>query len=286
MHYPVMLPEVLEYLAIRPDGIYLDATTGMGGHSGAIASHLTSGLVISNDRDAVSLEMARRNCEPWVERMRFHQGDFRSLPEALREAGVDAVDGLVGDFGVSRYQLTSAERGFSLQADGPLDMRMDQGQSLTAADIVNTTGEKDLANLIYELGEERHSRRIARNIVRHRPIRSTLHLVRVVEEVLPRRGRLSPATQTFLALRRAVNEEDGQLRTFFDLAPGLVKSGGRLVVISFMSLEDRIAKIRLRELEKQGTAKVLTKHVVKPSAEETVANPASRSAVLRAIQMV
>lgn len=286
MHYPVMLPEVLQYLAIRPDGIYLDATTGMGGHSGAIASRLTSGLVISNDRDAVSLEMARRNCEPWVERMRFHQGDFRSLPEALREAGVDAVDGLVGDFGVSRYQLTSAERGFSLQADGPLDMRMDQGQSLTAADIVNTTGEKDLANLIYELGEERHSRRIARNIVRHRPIRSTLHLVRVVEEVLPRRGRLSPATQTFLALRRAVNEEDGQLRTFFDLAPGLVKSGGRLVVISFMSLEDRIAKIRLRELEKQGTAKVLTKHVVKPSAEETVANPASRSAVLRAIQMV
>lgn len=286
MHYPVMLPETLEFIAIRPDGIYLDATTGMGGHSGAIASRLTSGLLISNDRDAISLEMARANCQPWVERIRFHHGDFRSLPEALREAEVDAVDGLVADFGVSRYQLTSAERGFSLQADGPLDMRMDQSQGITAADIVNSTGEKDLANLIYELGEERHSRRIARNIVRQRPIRSTLHLVRVVEEVVPRRGRLSPSTQTFLALRRAVNEEDGQLRAFFDLAPGLLKPGGRMVVISFMSLEDRIAKIRFRELEKQGKAMVLTKHVVKPSAEEVAANPASRSAVLRAIQMV
>lgn len=285
MHYPVMLPETLEYLAVRPDGIYLDATTGMGGHSGAIASRLTTGLVICNDRDAISLDMARKNCEPWLSRMRFHHGDFRSLPGALREAGVDAVDGLVGDFGVSRYQLTSADRGFSLQADGPLDMRMDQSQHLTAAEIVNTTGEKELANLLYELGEERHSRRIARNIVRHRPIRSTLHLVQVVEEVLPRRGRISPSTQTFLALRRAVNDEDGQLRAFFDVAPRLVKPGGRLVVISFMSLEDRIAKIRFRDLAKQGKATVLTKHVVKPSAEEVLANPASRSAVLRAIQM-
>jgi 16S rRNA (cytosine1402-N4)-methyltransferase len=285
MHYPVMLPETLEYLAVRPDGIYLDATTGMGGHSGAIASRLTSGLVICNDRDAVSLDMARKNCEPWLSRMRFHHGDFRSLPGALREAGVDAVDGLVGDFGVSRYQLTSADRGFSLQADGPLDMRMDQSQHLTAAEIVNTTGEKELANLLYELGEERHSRRIAKNIVRHRPIRSTLHLVQVVEEVVPRRGRISPSTQTFLALRRAVNDEDGQLRAFFDVAPRLVKPGGRLVVISFMSLEDRIAKIRFRDLAKQGKATVLTKHVVKPSAEEVLANPASRSAVLRAIQM-
>ena len=286
MHYPVMLPEVLEYLAIRPDGVYLDATAGMGGHSGAIAARLAGGLVIANDRDAVSLAMARANCAEWADRMHFHQGDFTTLAEALREAGVDAVDGVVADFGVSRYQLTSAERGFSLQADGPLDMRMDQSRGVTAAEIVNTVPEKDLANLIYELGEERHSRRIAKCIVRNRPIRSTLHLSQVVEQVLPRRGRIAPATQTFLALRRAVNEEDGQLRAFFDVAPGLVKPGGRLVVISFMSLEDRIAKNRIRDLARQGSARVLTKHVVKPGAEEITANPASRSAVLRAMERV
>jgi 16S rRNA (cytosine1402-N4)-methyltransferase len=285
MHYSVMLSEVLEYLAVRPDGNYLDATTGLGGHSAAIASRLKKGVVIANDRDATSLEMARQHCAEWVDRMRFHHGDFASLPEALRGAGIAKVDGLLADFGVSRYQLTSAERGFSLQTDGPLDMRMDQSQGVTAAEIVNTVDERQLANLIYELGEERQSRRIARNIVRNRPIRSTLHLAAVVEEVVPRRGRLSPSTQTFLALRRAVNEEDGQLRTFFDVAPGLVKSGGRLVVISFMSLEDRIAKNRLRDLAREGKATVLTRHVVKPSAEELQANPASRSAVLRAIEL-
>lgn len=285
MHYSVMLSEVLEYLAVRPDGNYLDATTGLGGHSAAIASHLKKGVVIANDRDATSLEMARQHCAEWVDRMRFHHGDFASLPEALRGAGIAKVDGVLADFGVSRYQLTSAERGFSLQTDGPLDMRMDQSQGVTAAEIVNTVDERQLANLIYELGEERQSRRIARNIVRNRPIRSTLHLAAVVEEVVPRRGRLSPSTQTFLALRRAVNEEDGQLRTFFDVAPGLVKSGGRLVVISFMSLEDRIAKNRLRDLAREGKATVLTRHVVKPSAEELQANPASRSAVLRAIEL-
>lgn len=284
MHYPVMLPEVLEYLAIRPEGIYLDATAGMGGHSGAIASRLTSGMVIANDRDATSLAMARENCEAWFQRMRFHHGDFSTLPEALREAGVEAVDGLLADFGVSRYQLTSAPRGFSLQADGPLDMRMDQSQGITAAEIVNMRAERELANLIYELGEERQSRRIAKNIVRNRPIRSTLHLSQVVEQVVPRRGKFSPATLTFLALRRAVNEEDGQLRAFFDVAPGLVKPGGRMVVISFMSLEDRVAKNRLRDLAKEGKATLLTKHVVKPSAEEVAVNPASRSAVLRAME--
>lgn len=286
MHYPVMLPEVLEYLAIRPEGVYLDATAGMGGHSGAIAAGLSGGLVIANDRDAVSLAMARENCAEWVDRMRFHQGDFSTLPEALREAGVDGVDGVVADFGVSRYQLTSAGRGFSLQADGPLDMRMDQSRGVTAAEIVNNTPEKELANLIYELGEERHSRRIAKSIVLNRPIRSTLALSRAVEQVVPRRGRIAPATLTFLALRRAVNEEDTQLRGFFDVAPGLLKPGGRLVVISFMSLEDRIAKNRFKDLARAGTARILTKHVVKPSAGEIAVNPASRSAVLRAIEKI
>lgn len=281
-----MLPQVLEYLAVKRDGVYLDATAGMGGHSGAIAARLRGGMVIANDRDAVSLAMAREGCAEWVDHMRFHLGDFSTLPDALREAGVDGVDGLVADFGVSRYQLTSAERGFSLMADGPLDMRMDQSGGVTAADLVNTMPEKELADLIFEFGEERRSRRIAKSIVRNRPIRTTLALVRAVEEVVPRRGRIAPATLTFLALRRAVNEEDAQLRTFFDLAPGLLKPGGRLVVISFMSLEDRIAKQRFRDLARMGLVRVLTKHVVKPDAEEIAVNPASRSAVLRAIEKV
>lgn len=285
MHYPVLLAEVLEYLAVRPDGNYLDATAGMGGHTGAIAKCLQEGIVISNDRDSVSLGMARQNCSEWASRIRFHHGDFSSLPAAVQEAGFEKVDGVLADFGVSRYQLTSAERGFSFQSDGPLDMRMDTRQQETAADIVNFSSERDLANLLYQEGEEHASRRIAREIVRSRPIHTTGQLASVVERVIPRRGKLHPASKTFLALRRATNREDAQLKDFFDHAPGLVASGGRLVVISFMSLEDRLAKQRMRELEKQGKGTILTKHVVKPSADEIKINPPSRSAVLRAMVM-
>ncbi len=285
MHYPVMLAEVLEYLAVRPDGKYLDATAGMGGHTGAIAKALREGIVISNDRDSVSLQMARENCSEWASRIRFHHGDFASLPAAVQEADLEKVDGVLADFGVSRYQLTTGERGFSLQADGPLDMRMDTGQQETAADIVNFASERDLANLIDQEGEEHASRRIAREIVRSRPIHSTGQLASAVERVIPRRGKMHPASKTFLALRRATNSEDAQLKAFFDNAPGLVAPGGRLVVISFMSLEDRLAKQRMRELEKQGKGTILTKHVVKPSADEIRINPPSRSAVLRAMVM-
>ncbi len=285
MHYPVMRDEVLEYLAVRPDGKYLDCTAGMGGHTGAIAALLREGAVIANDRDERSLEMARANCAEVAERIRFHHGDFASLGEAVQQQGWEKVDGVVADFGVSRYQLTTAERGFSLQADGPLDMRMSETQERTAADIVNFLEERELANLLYREAEEYDSRRIAREIVRNRPIRSTLHLASVIEKAVPRRGRLSPSTKSFLAIRRAVNEEDTQLRAFFDVAPGLVAPGGRLVVISFMSLEDRVAKQRLRDLERQGKGTVLTKHVVKPSADEIRQNPPSRSAVLRAMEM-
>lgn len=280
-----MRDEVLYYLAVRPDGRYLDCTAGMGGHTAAIASMLREGLVIANDRDARSLEMAQANCAPLAHRIRFHQGDFGSLPDALHQQGWPRVDGVLADFGVSRYQLTSAERGFSLQADGPLDMRMNQSQELTAAHLVNALDEKELADLLYREAEEYDSRRIARAIVRSRPIRSTLHLASVVEKAVPRRGRLSPSTKTFLALRRVVNDEDGQLRRFFDTAPDLLAPGGRLVVISFMSLEDRVAKQRMRDLEKQGRGALLTKHVVKPSADEVRQNPPSRSAVLRAMEM-
>jgi len=285
MHYPVMREEVLAYLAVHADGHYLDCTAGMGGHTGAIAGALKEGFVIANDRDERSLEMARANCAPFAARIRFHQGDFRSLKEAVEQQGLRHVDGLVADFGVSRYQLTTAARGFSLQADGPLDMRLSASQEVTASDLVNHMEERELANLLYREAEEYDSRRIAREIVRNRPIRSTAHLASVVEKAVPRRGKLHPATKSFLALRRAVNEEDAQLRAFFEVAPGLVVPGGRVVVISFMSLEDRVAKQRFRELEKAGRGQVLTKHVVKPSPEEVKSNPPSRSAVLRAMEM-
>ena len=246
MHQPVMLEEALEHLAIRPDGIYLDATAGLGGHTGAIARRLAAGFVIANDRDPESLELARRNTADAGDRIRFHHGEFSTLHEALRENGIDRVDGLLADLGVSRFQLTGAERGFSILTDGPLDMRMDQTQGTTASELVNYTAEKALADLIYQLGEERRARKIARAIVRARPIRSTQHLADVVERAAHRTGRLHPATQTFQALRMAVNDEQRELDKLLELAPELVKSKGRVVVISFMSLEDRKVKERFR----------------------------------------
>ena len=173
MHVPVMLAECLEYLALRPDGIYLDTTAGLGGHSGAIAERLTTGFVIANDRDAESLELAKLNTSQWADRIRYHRGAFSELRSALANLGVEQVDGLLADLGVSRYQLTEPERGFSLMADGPLDMRQDRSQELTADELVNFTAEKELADLIYRFGEERRSRRISRAIVRARPIHST-----------------------------------------------------------------------------------------------------------------
>ena len=285
MHEPVMLEEALEHLAIRPDGIYLDATAGLGGHTGAIARRLTSGVVIANDRDPESLEMAQANTADVADRIRWHHGIFSTLNEALQANGVSQVDGLLADLGVSRFQLTGAARGFSILTEGPLDMRMDQTRGTTAADLVNYTAEKALADLIYQLGEERRARKIARAIVRARPIRSTRHLADVVERAAHRTGRLHPATQTFMALRMAVNEEQGELDRLLDLIPELVKPKGRAAVISFMSLEDRKVKVKFRELQQQGRAQTLTKRPLRPTEKEIEANPASRSAKLRALEM-
>lgn len=285
MHVPVMLEEALEHLAIRPDGIYLDATAGLGGHTGAIARKLTSGLVIANDRDLKSLELARQNTADVAGRIRFHHGEFSTLHEALRENGIDQVNGLLADLGVSRYQLTDAERGFSILTEGPLDMRMNQTTGVTAADLVNYTAEKALADLIYQLGEERRARKIARAIVRARPIRSTRHLADVVERAAYRTGRLHPATQTFMALRMAVNDEQGELDRLLEAAPELVQSKGRIVVISFMSLEDRKVKNRFRDLDREGRATTLTKRPLRPTEDEIQVNPAARSAKLRALEM-
>ena len=285
MHVPVMLGECLEFLAVRPDGIYLDATAGMGGHTAAIAARLTTGFVIANDRDAESIELAKTNTTQWAERIRYHRGSFGELGAALASHGVERVDGLLADLGVSRYQLTEPSRGFSLMADGPLDMRMDRSQGTTADEIVNFSREKQLADLIYRFGQERRSRKISRAIVRARPIHTTQHLARVIEEVVPRTGKLHPATQTFMALRLAVNDEQGELDRFLEVAPDLVKSGGRIVVISFMSLEDTKVKHSFQALARAGRARILTKHVVRPAPEEIVNNPPSRSAKLRSLEL-
>ncbi|MBX9603770.1 MAG: 16S rRNA (cytosine(1402)-N(4))-methyltransferase RsmH [Bryobacteraceae bacterium] len=285
VHVPVMLAECLEYLAIRPAGVYVDATCGLGGHTGAIARRLETGFVVACDRDAESLEMARANTADCADRIRFRHSTFSGLRETLTSAGVEKADGLLADLGVSRYQLTEAGRGFSLMADGELDMRMDRSQGDTAADIVNFTAEKALADLIYELGEERRSRRISRAIVRARPITTTRHLAKVIEQAAPRTGRLHPATQTFMALRIAVNREREELAALLKLLPELVGSGGRVVILTFMSLEDREVKVAFRELQRRGAAKVLTKHVVAPAPTEVAENPPSRSAKLRALEM-
>jgi 16S rRNA (cytosine1402-N4)-methyltransferase len=285
MHVPVMPAESIELLAIRPEGVYLDCTAGLGGHSGMIARQLTTGTVIANDRDTRSLEMARANTAEWADRMCFHYGGFGSLADAVSQAGFEKVDGLLADLGVSRYQLTAPDRGFSFMADGPLDMRMDQTSRTTAADLVNHTDEKTLADLIYQMGEERRARRIARAIVRARPLRSTLHLADVVERAVPRTGRLHPATKTFMALRMAVNDEPGELGRLLEIAPGLLKSGGRMVVISFMSSDDRMVKEKFKALGQAKQAMVLTKHPLQPTDEESFNNPASRSAKLRALEM-
>jgi 16S rRNA (cytosine1402-N4)-methyltransferase len=285
-HFSVLLAESMQYLSVRPEGIYVDVTAGLGGHTGSIAGRLESGLVIACDRDAESLELARRNTAAHSERIRYFHGRFSQLPQALKEAGVELVDGVLADLGVSRYQLASGERGFSLMSDGALDMRMSRDDEFTAANYVNELSEKDLADLIYQYGEERRSRRISRAIVRARPILTTGRLAQVVEEAVPRTGRIHPATQTFMALRLKVNSEFEELDALLRIVPGVLKPGGRFVVLTFMSTEDRKVKQAFQAEAKAGRGVILTKHVVKPTDEEVFKNAASRSSKLRALQRV
>jgi 16S rRNA (cytosine1402-N4)-methyltransferase len=285
-HYPVMLDECLEYLNIRPEGVYYDATAGLGGHSGAIARRLTSGLLIACDRDPESLEIARANTRDVSSRIHFHQALFSQLGEVLQKEGIARLDGLAADLGVSRYQLTVGARGFSLMADGPLDMRMSPAEQRTAASIVNFESEQELARLIFTLGEERRSRKIARAIVRGRPITTTGQLAKLIERAAPRTGKLHPATRTFMALRIAVNREMEELDALLERIPQAVAPGGRVVIIAFMSLEDRRVKRSFQEWARAGTARALTRHVVRPSEREMRENPPSRSAKLRAAEIL
>lgn len=285
-HVPVLLTESLEYLAIRPEGRYIDFTCGLGGHTRAIAGKLTTGSVLALDRDAESLEQAKENTKEFHDRIIFRHSAFSHLDEAIRSEGWDLVDGMIADLGVSRVQLTTAERGFSLMNAGPLDMRMDRQAQTTAADIINGSSEQELVQLFMELGEERRipAQKAARAI-RVRPIRDTRQLAEVVASAVPRVGKLHPATRIFQALRMAVNEEPAELDALLAHAPEHLKQGGRFVVIAFHSGDDRKVKNAFREMGRARLVRVLTKHVVRPGPEETRRNPPSRSAVLRALEM-
>jgi 16S rRNA (cytosine1402-N4)-methyltransferase len=289
-HTPVMLDEVLEWLRIKAEGTYIDATLGAGGHSAAIAQKLANGngRLISLDRDAQALELAGERLKGFGKKVTLVHGAFSRIAEVVQELGIPPVDGVLADLGVSSMQLDQAARGFSFREAGPLDMRMDAGEEITAGEIVNRWQEKELADLLYREADERDSRRIARAIVRARPIRDTAHLATVVAGARKQWGRqrLHPATKTFLALRIAVNREMEELGQFLLRTPATLSSGGRWVVLSYHSREDRLVKHAFQEGEHQGTLKVLTKHVIRPTELETGANPRSRSAKLRCAEKI
>jgi 16S rRNA (cytosine1402-N4)-methyltransferase len=290
-HVPVLLDEVLEFLNVRPGGVIVDATVGLGGHSAEIAKRLGArGRLICFDRDPEAMELAKAR----MEELRAELGD--AMPEVVFEprafseaAGViapESLDGLLADFGVSSLQLDEAQRGFSFRLDAPLDMRMDTRSGETAEQVVNQEDENELADLIYEFGEERRSRRIARAIVRARPIRSTAELASIISAAAPsmKGDKIHPATRTFQALRIRVNDELGEIRSLLASAPSLLKPGGRLVLISFHSLEDRLVKDAFREAGRNKVLQVLTKKPVVAEEQEQMRNPRSRSAKLRAAE--
>ena len=306
-HVPVLLKEAIDFLAVQRGGTYIDATVGLGGHSYEIARRLGAlGHLIGLDKDPAALEMARAKLTPGQARFSpVGSGDLErssekdwpkitlvhsSFAEAGERFGPAVADGLLADIGVSSLQLQNAARGFSFQAEGPLDMRMDPQAELTAEQVVNHIDERKLADVIYEFGEERRSRRIARAIVRSRPIRSTAHLADVISAAArpmnQAERRIHPATRTFQALRIFVNRELDDLRGLLGAAPRLLKPGGRVVIISFHSLEDRIVKDAFRDGVKLGHYRLLTKKPVTAQDEEIDRNPRSRSAKLRAAEKV
>ncbi len=289
-HVPVLLKEAIDFLAIKRGGTYIDATVGLGGHSFEIAKRLGApGHLIGLDKDPAALATARAKLQgdaDWPMVTLLH----RSFAELANDQRPATIDGLLADIGVSSLQLNDAARGFSFQAEGPLDMRMNPQAERTAEQVVNQVDEVTLANLIYEFGEERRSRRIARAIVRSRPIRSTAQLADVISAAArpmnQAERRIHPATRTFQALRIFVNNELNDLRALLDAAPRVLKPGGRLVIISFHSLEDRVVKDALRDGVKQGYYELLTKKPVTATEEEIERNPRSRSAKLRAAERV
>lgn len=289
-HEPVLTREALEYLAPQRGGLFVDCTVGLGGHTQAI---LQAGAtrVIGLDRDPQALAIAAQNLTAWADRIELVHADYRELEAVLDARGIGLVDGTLADVGMSTFQLEAEGRGFSFQREDPLDMRMDPTAGPTAAELLGQADEAELADVIFRYGEERHSRRIARLIVRVReaaPIRTTTQLASLIRRAVPRRGfsRIDPATRTFQALRIWVNRELEGLDRFVRSAVSRLKPGARLVVLSFHSLEDRIIKHTLRALERaeNGAVRVLTKKPVTPQAGELQRNPRARSAKLRAAE--
>ncbi|HVC00166.1 MAG TPA: 16S rRNA (cytosine(1402)-N(4))-methyltransferase RsmH [Candidatus Dormibacteraeota bacterium] len=287
-HEPVLAGAVLEWLQIQPDGTYVDATVGTGGHALGIARRLTTGRLVGIDRDAQALEQARERLKDFERRVTLVQANFSQIDDVRRELRLPPVDGLVADLGVSTLQLDTAERGFSFRQSAPLDMRMDRTGPLTADEIVNQWRERELADLLFHQGEEYDARRIARAIVRARPIRDTEHLATVVAGARKAKGRqkLHPATKTFLALRIAVNREMEELEQFLLRAPATLAERGRWVMLSYHSLEDRQVKQAFRRLAQAGEVELLTRKPIMPTADEIESNPRARSARMRAVEKI
>ena len=289
LHVAVLVRETLDFLGIRPEGTYIDATLGAGGHAQEILKRLGSGRLLGLDRDPQALEAARSRLAGFGEKLMIQHGNFAELDALHAASGLPPADGVLADLGLSSMQLDDAARGFSFNLPGPLDMRMDPQIETTAADLVNDLPERDLADLIYQLGEERHSRRIARAIVKARPYRITTELAQVVTRAIPSRAglhQIHPATRSFMALRLAVNKELENLDQFLERVLSVLRPGARVVIVSFHSLEDRRVKQAFRRWEDEGRAKILTRKVVRPGDEEVQNNPRARSAKLRAAEKV
>lgn len=306
-HVSVLLDECIENLAIKPDGIYVDGTLGLGGHSYEIASRLTSGRIIAIDRDKTAIERAGKRLEPFKERVTLVHGNFSDTAEILDSLGIDGVDGMLFDLGVSSPQLDESERGFSYMQDASLDMRMDQSSALTAHDVVNTYSEAQLNRILWDYGEERYARRISAAIIgarEEKPVETTFELVDIIKSALPAaalREKQHPAKRTFQAIRIAVNDELGAISALMDTAPDKLKIGGRLCVISFHSLEDRIVKSGIAARENgctcpreapictcgfKKTLKSVYRKPILPGEAEIEINPRSRSAKLRVAERV
>ncbi len=286
-HVPVLWREAIEILNVRPDGFYIDTTLGAGGHAEEILRRLENGKLLGIDRDPAALAFAGERLKHFGEKLITMPGNFAQISDLYAASGFPPADGLLADLGMSTMQLEDASRGFSFITPGPLDMQMGPNLGPNAANLVNEMSEQELADLIFKLGEERHSRRVARAIVKGRPFRSTTELAQVVTRAIPSRTALRhihPATRTFQALRIAVNRELESLESLLAQALDVLKPGGRVVILSFHSLEDRLVKWAFKAWQREGRASILTRRVVRPSEEEIAANPRSRSAKLRAAE--
>ena len=306
-HVSVLLDECIENLAIKPDGIYVDGTLGLGGHSDEIASRLTTGRLIGIDRDETAIARAGERLAPFAGKITLVHGNFSDTASILDDLGIDAVDGMLFDLGVSSPQLDEAERGFSYMNDAPLDMRMDRSEGLTAYDVVNDYSADRLNRIFWDYGEERYARRISAAIVAARekkPVETTFELVDIIKGALPAaalREKQHPAKRCFQAIRIAVNDELGAISALMDTAPDKLKTGGRLCVISFHSLEDRIVKSGIAARENGCTCpreapictcgfiktlKSVCRKPILPGADEIERNPRARSAKLRVAERV